>query len=300
MEPATFIALDVETANADRASICQLGLAGFVGDQLASQWKSLINPEDQFDPFNISIHGITEDAVREAPTFAQLAEELRSLLAGQVVVSHTHFDRGAIGRAFEKVGQPAPDCTWVDSAAVARGAWPDAGGYGLQRLCEQLGYQFQAHDALEDAKAAGLVLLTAMKTSGVDLAFCLEHFRQYGPGGQGRNRRFAPSSKVQAEGNPSGPLYGEVLVFTGELAIPRDLAAEQAARIGCEVAAGVTKRTTLLVIGNQDARLASWDAKSTKQKKAEALIAKGHHIHILSELDFERLVEQFAVEETTA
>lgn len=293
MKSSTFIALDVETANADRASICQLGLAGFNGRQLVSEWKSLVDPQDEFDPFNVSIHGIDEDAVQGAPTFEQLATELRGLLAGQVVVCHTHFDRGAITRAFEKASLAPPGCVWMDSAMVARRTWPDVAhsGYGLQSLCERLGYAYDAHDALEDAKAAAVVLLAAMEESKLDLAGWRERLA---------HRRSGTADRIAAEGSPDGPLHGEVLVFTGALSIPRREAAGLAARIGCEVAPGVTKATTMLVIGNQDARLPDWGAKSSKQKKAEALVAKGQHLHILSELDFERLVEQFAAEEATA
>ena len=53
-----FISLDVETANADMASICQFGIAKFIDRQLVEEWSSLIDPEDYFDFINIDIHGI--------------------------------------------------------------------------------------------------------------------------------------------------------------------------------------------------------------------------------------------------
>ena len=62
-----FISLDVETANADMASICQIGAAKFVDGQIAAEWKTYIDPKDYFSPVNVSIHGINEDAVRGAP-----------------------------------------------------------------------------------------------------------------------------------------------------------------------------------------------------------------------------------------
>ena len=55
-----FLAVDVETANADYSSICQIGIAKFVDGELIERWVSLINPETYFDPFNTSIHGISE------------------------------------------------------------------------------------------------------------------------------------------------------------------------------------------------------------------------------------------------
>jgi DNA polymerase-3 subunit epsilon len=95
---------------------------------------------------------------------------------------------------------------------------------------------------------------------------------------------------IAQAGSPEGPLYGEVLVFTGALEITRAEAAALAAKVGCAVAAGVTKETTILVVGNQDARKLAGHEKSSKHRKAEDLIRKGQAIKILTEQDFENLV----------
>ena len=51
-----FVAIDVETANADMASICQIGLAKFKDGKLVEEWSSLVDPEDYFDFINVDIH----------------------------------------------------------------------------------------------------------------------------------------------------------------------------------------------------------------------------------------------------
>ena len=95
---------------------------------------------------------------------------------------------------------------------------------------------------------------------------------------------------IRRDGNPEGDLYGEVIVFTGALEIPRAEAADLAAIVGCQVASGVTKKTTILVVGDQDvARLAGHE-KSSKHRKAEELAAEGHRIRIVRETDFRALV----------
>lgn len=66
-----FVAIDVETANSDLASICQIGIVGFEDGLPKHSWQSLVNPEDYFDDMNVLIHGIDEDAVKDAPTFPQ-------------------------------------------------------------------------------------------------------------------------------------------------------------------------------------------------------------------------------------
>jgi len=133
-----FVAIDVETANADMASICQIGLAKFNDGQLVEEWSSLIDPEDYFDFINIDIHGITEDDVVGAPKFSEVVGELSNFLSGAVCVSHTHFDRVSIGRALEKYSLNPIDTIWLDSARVARRTWEECAwrGYGLSRVCE--------------------------------------------------------------------------------------------------------------------------------------------------------------------
>lgn len=283
-----FVAIDVETANADLASICQIGLVRYENGVLTDEWESYVDPRDYFAGVNVAIHGIDESIVKGAPRFAELTDTLHSYLAGEVVVCHTHFDRVAIRQAARRCRVDAPACTWLDSARVARRTWKECAwsGYGLGDVCQMLGYDFRHHDALEDAKAAAHILLAAINESGLDVGGWLRRVGQpieLAAGGS------TPS--MTREGNQDGAFYGEVLVFTGTLEIPRREAADLAALIGCRVAAGVTKKTTMLVVGDEDVKKLAGHQKSSKHRKAEELLAKGVAIRILRESDFKELVE---------
>lgn len=97
-------------------------------------------------------------------------------------------------------------------------------------------------------------------------------------------------SPINFSGNHEGSLFGETIVFTGALNIPRREAAEISSNAGCNVKDNVNKETTILVVGELDkSRLAGFE-KSSKQRKAEELILKGQEIRILSEGDFYNLV----------
>ena len=284
-----FVAIDVETANADMASICQIGLAKYRDGQLIEERSSLINPEDYFDFINIDIHGITEEDVADAPKLPEVVVDLSNYLSGSVSVSHTHFDRVSIGQAFEKYSLTPIETVWLDSARVARRTWKECAwsGYGLANVCEIIGYKFKHHDALEDAKASGQVLIKAIEKTGLNLEAWLKRVNQpIDP------QNSSCGSAIKRDGNPDGELYGEVLVFTGALEIRRREAADVAANIGCTVASGVTKKTTLLVVGDQDVTKLAGKSKSSKHLKAEQLIAKGHRIRIIKESDFKELAKQ--------
>lgn len=281
-----FIAIDVETANADMASICQIGIAKYAEGKLAEEWSSLVDPEDYFDGFNVFLHGIDESTVRGAPIFTEVSQQMYKFLDNNIVVCHTHFDRVAINQASKKYSIRSPRCTWLDSARVARRAWEEFAwrGYGLYNICATLGYEFKHHDALEDAKAAGHVLLAAISKSELGVKDWIERVKQpIDP------EKSSTGAAIRRDGNPEGPLFGEVLVFTGALEIPRREAADMAAKIGCQVGYGVTKKTTLLVVGDQDIKRLAGYKKSSKHRKAEKLIAEGHPIKILRESDFKEL-----------
>ena len=282
-----FVAIDVETANPDMSSVCQIGLATFVDGQLAEEWCTLVDPEDYFDDVNISIHGIEPTMVRGQPKLPQIADRIRATLENTVSVCHTHFDRIALGRAYGKYNLNPISTTWLDSARVVRRTWKDLAwkGYGLANVCSRIGYEFQHHDALEDAKAAGFVLLAALRESQMDLDQW--HQRVNLPVNL---KSSSADAAVQRDGNPEGDLYGEVLVFTGALELPRSEAADLAANVGCQVASGVTKKTTILVVGDQDLDKLAGHEKSSKHRKAEQLVAEGHRIRILRESDFKILV----------
>ena len=288
----TFNLIDVETANADRASICQIGIVHVRDGEIGDQWQTLVNPEDWFDPWNVSIHGIDENDVRNSPTLPDVRDQLRSRLRDSVLVSHTSFDRVAFERAMTRYGLEQLRVTWLDSAKIARRAWPDRygrSGYGLKNIATDLGISFKHHDALEDARAAAEIVLHACATTGTDIEGWLRRvdhpiFRS----STRSSPRYSPS--VRREGNVEGSLYGETIVFTGALGIPRQEAADLAAKAGCAVANSVTKKVTMLVIGIQDEKKMKGYAKSSKHRKVESLIENGVDIQILSEKDFSELI----------
>ena len=261
-----FTAIDVETANTDMASICQIGVAKYVDGELTEEWSTIVDPEDYFDYINIGIHGITEKDVIGSPTFPEVVNILGSFLSDTICISHTHFDRVSISQALNKYRLPEFSTTWLDSARVARRVWEEFAwsGYGLANVCNKIGYTFKHHDALEDAKASAHVFLAAVEVTGLDIESWLKRVKQ----------PIDPSlvsygAAIKREGNPEGELYGEILVFTGALVIPRREAADLASSIGCTVAQGVTKKTSLLVVGDQDvSRLAGKEYKTPQSRRS--------------------------------
>jgi DNA polymerase-3 subunit epsilon len=275
-----FIAVDLETANPRMSSICQIGIVVFEdGKEVAADMR-LVDPQDYFDPYCVAVHGITADQVRGAARFSDLHQWLCEQTSGQIVACHTHFDRVALAQACGRDAlQPLP-CNWLDTAKVARRAWSEfsKAGYGLGNLARHFGISFQHHDAVHDARTAGLILIKAIEETGFDLDEWITRCKASSSPNSGSN--------IRREGDGDGPLVGEHIVFTGALEIPRKEAADLAHEAGAAIEAGVTKHTTLLVVGDQDIEKLSGAKKSGKHRKAEQLIEKGQTIRILGEADF--------------
>ena len=285
-----FVAIDVETANPDYASICQVGFAFFEAGKLIENFAYLVDPEDWFDDVNISIHGITRAEVKGEMKYPAIHKIMENDLPGSVFACHTAFDRVAFKRAADKYNLEPLDNTWIDTARVVRRAWPEFAqrGYGLNNITYHLGIKYKEHDAGEDARAAGLVLLAAIEKTGLDINDWFARIKKP------LDLSATPSysvSPIKLSGNPEGPLYGETIVFTGALSMARREAADLAAATGCNVNPTVTKHTTILVLGDLDKWKLAGHNRSSKQRKAEKWILKGKQIRIIGEADFKHITE---------
>ena len=132
----TFNAIDVETANERPASICQIGIvqvrAGRIGESL-SVW---VNPEEHFSAFNVRLHGIGPDAVQDCATLPDLLRPVAPPIGGDGF-GEPHLVRPCgIRRCYGQVSLMPIRTTWLDSAMVARRAWPDK--YGRSAITWQM------------------------------------------------------------------------------------------------------------------------------------------------------------------
>jgi len=168
IEGCTFVALDVETANRQRGSICQVGIAAFEDGVLVRDRSWLVNPRARFNSENTRIHGIGIDQVRAAPPWSEVYPELVEELADRLVVSYTLFDYHAMLQACVRAGISPDPLRWLDATSVVRSSWSDVArrGFGLRPMADRLGIEFNHHSAADDARVAGQVLVAAVQASG--------------------------------------------------------------------------------------------------------------------------------------
>lgn len=151
-----FIALDFETANrTNRHSVCSVGIAVVENGKIVDQIYSLINPEEEFDPLNIEIHGITERDVKNAPTFPEFYEEVRDLLEGSNMFAHNlSFDGYVLRDVLKKYNVPSASHQLLCTLQLAKALWVGYDSYRLNDLSRQRGIKLpKHHHAMNDAIA---------------------------------------------------------------------------------------------------------------------------------------------------
>lgn len=152
---ATFTALDFETANHRRDSVCQLGLVRFERGVITREISRLVRPPGNwFREDFTDIHGIGPDDTADAPRFAELWPEIQPFIVGQTVVAHNgpSFDFPVLRQTLARHGLPEPAFEGVCTLRLH-------GRRGLAALCAEHGIPLDHHDALSDARACGLLYL---------------------------------------------------------------------------------------------------------------------------------------------
>ncbi|MGA9290154.1 MAG: 3'-5' exonuclease [Anaerobacillus sp.] len=158
-----FIALDFETANSSRGSVCSIGLVEYENGQLVREYYRLIKPkQNYFAGINISIHGITAEDVADEPEFDVLwKEEIRELVEGKFLVAHNaQFDMSVLRAVLDQYNLPYPMLAYNCTVNISKKTWT-LPRYKLNVVSDYLGIELDHHHALDDARASALILLKA-------------------------------------------------------------------------------------------------------------------------------------------
>lgn len=309
-----FVAVDVETANATRGSICSIGVAEVESRQVVSSESWLVKPPPGLDEFadrNIAIHGITPDQIRDAPTFSESVDQLCQFVGDRPIVAHNAaFDVGNIRDGCTHIGKPWPSLTYGCSLILSR-RFLSLLSYRLPLVCQELGVDLDDHhDAEADATACAEVVLGLMERSGsgslealrttalvrfgelrpASWQSCIAKY-QHKPGSRSGSSSSLEMPGVSADADPDHPLYSQLICFTGGLSLRRQDIWDAIAPLGATPSKSVTKKTTMLVIGDGFAGDSATEFHTRKATRAAELLAKGHAIEVLNEGDFMTLLE---------
>ncbi len=163
-----FVAIDFETANSDRSSICSAGFALVRDGALVETKYWLIRPSElRFHPINVSIHGITEKDVHDKPTFAELWDEMKPYIKDNIVLAHNaSFDMGCLREVLTKYSLEYPHIDYSCTRNIAKKAFPGLTSYSLSSVSEHLCIDLVHHHAEFDAVACANIAIKACEHHG--------------------------------------------------------------------------------------------------------------------------------------
>jgi DNA polymerase-3 subunit epsilon len=155
-----FVAIDFETANKNRYSACSLGMIVVENRQIIDTKYWLIKPPEMyFDPFNVSLHGITEKDIYNKPEFKDLWFEIKEYFNNKIVFAHNaSFDIYVLRDLLDYYKIDHPKIKFACTVNLSQKIW-NLKDYKLETVANHLNYKFNHHNALEDAKVCAEIVL---------------------------------------------------------------------------------------------------------------------------------------------
>lgn len=155
-----FIAIDFETANASRSSICSMGAAIVENGRLIETVHFYIRPTpNYYDSYNTYLHGISDSDTRNQGTFAQQWAYLQRYFHNQTIVAHNAaFDCSVLRYTLDQAQLTYPDLDYHCTYRLAQKTLP-LRSFRLNEVSRYFDISLQHHQAESDARAAALIAL---------------------------------------------------------------------------------------------------------------------------------------------
>ncbi len=169
-----FAAIDFETANCERTSVCSVGVVIVRNGEISDSFYSLIQPEpNYYNWFCTQVHGLCREDTEDAPVFPKVWKkvEKRIILSDEdakklgspflpLVAHNKSFDEGCLKAVFQCYQMDYPDYDFYDTLWASRIAFPDLENHQLQTVAEACGYCLKHHHhALADAEACAAIAM---------------------------------------------------------------------------------------------------------------------------------------------
>ncbi|HED08078.1 MAG TPA: hypothetical protein ENI57_08185 [Ignavibacteria bacterium] len=167
LNDAEFCVIDTETTGlaARRNSIVEIGIVVVKNLKISAKYHSMINPGRHI-PANITmITGITNEEVRDAPFFEDIANDITEFINDKVLTAHNlSFDKSFLRKEFLSTENILPKVQELCTVKLARKVFPELRSKSLGPVCRHLRIKnSKEHRALSDAEATAKILIKMIK-----------------------------------------------------------------------------------------------------------------------------------------
>ncbi|MBB6613127.1 3'-5' exoribonuclease [Pontibacter sp. Tf4] len=294
-----FTAIDIETANEKRASICSIGYAKVRKGEIVETNHILVRPQElRFSTINTDIHKITDKIVASQPEFCDLWPHLKSIIQDEILVAHNaDFDINALTQTLNLYDLPQPSFKYLCTHKLAQEAFDDLVDYRLKDVAKYFGVEFEHHNSEADAIVSAMIAITAIPR----LPKSIFHFnhqeltalisKRVSLNAQSSFDLIYQDKKIERTllkpdldaADKNSVFYNQKLVFTGDLkSINRGDAAKIVKSMGADINTAISTKTNIVVVGS--------NAGPSKMAKIESLISSGKEIRIIYEEEFLTLI----------
>lgn len=157
-----FAAIDFETANNERSSVCSVGIVIVRDGEITHRHYALIRPEpNYYTVWTTNVHGMTRKDTDDARTFPEVWNEISPFIAELPLVAHNSpFDEGCLRAAFERYGMDYPGYIFHCTCRASRRHHRHLDNHKLPTVSAACGYDLsQHHQALADAEACAIIAM---------------------------------------------------------------------------------------------------------------------------------------------
>lgn len=290
--PSEYVMIDTETTgfSVDWDSMIEIGALKVRNDEVVDTFESFIKFDGMLPEFITELTGITDDMLENAPNPQETVKAFLDFLGDDMIVGYNvKFDIDFIREDLKRYFGQEMNNDYIDCMRIARKLFPEEKHHRLKDMRKLFGISVDkehraSHDCIATKAVFEKLREIAFKKFGSIDAF-KKSFAHKG-------LKAEDISSQTTAFDVTHPLFGMTCVFTGTLEkMTRREAMQAVVDVGGSVGDNVTKDTNFLILGNNDYCKTIKDGKSTKQKKAEALMLKGNDIAIIPENVFYEMLE---------
>jgi DNA polymerase-3 subunit epsilon len=158
----SFAAIDFETANEQRTSVCSVGVAIVREGEITDSFYRLIRPEPEYYRYlNIQVHGINYNDTVKAPIFPKVWCKIEPMIEGLPLIAHNKaFDESCLKACFRMYQMDYPDYEFYCTLQRARMQLKGLPNYKLSTVSNRCGLMLENHHhALADAEACAHIAM---------------------------------------------------------------------------------------------------------------------------------------------
>lgn len=309
--PTDYVVIDTETTGLDynHCDLIEVSALKYCKGKCVDRFSSLIQPPLLYffrrlsddtgefvagyvDDFITELTGITNEMLADAPAPEDVVPKLLDFVGDSLLIGHNaHFDINFLYDAAVKFGDTPLRNDFIDTLRIARKVFPNLSHHRLADVAQACGIEPSgAHRAEADCVTTA-ACYEVMRNKVLEQRSEQNFIDLFNPDYSKALSSIKATSEII---DPTNPLYGKTVVFTGTLSsMTRKNAYQIVLNLGGIAQNSMNAKTNYLVIGSGEFVKSVKEGKTSKMKKAEALMKNGAEISIISEAAFFDLISDY-------